>query len=155
MNYGPIALKLAFIATTVAACDRAAAPSIDAQGDGQAQDAVVFDLGVDVVTQDGSAAVRCGDRTCLRQQQCCALITQCYYPYEFLCGTGDCGGPCADGLNCLGCRSGESGHHSLCTTGCRSDADCLDPARPRCNQPQPDQPGLCTPKAFGCCWFCI
>jgi hypothetical protein len=66
-------------------------------------------------------------------------------------------GPCDDpGLACLGCpASGVTAQERhLCTTPCKADPDCIDPARPMCNQAGPGQAGMCTPDSFFCCWLC-
>ena len=71
---------------------------------------------------------------------------------------GTTSGPCVDpGLSCLGCPVGglTNLENHICTTPCKADTDCTDPARPKCNQLGPGQTGLCTPQAFMCCWFCL
>jgi len=55
---------------------------------------------------------------------------------------------CAAGLDCLCC--GGPGMKCLCTTSCKSDADCKDRSRPTCDRPVGGGSGLCRPSGFSC-----
>ena len=72
------------------------------------------------------------------------------------CG-GQVSGTCADkALSCHCCPVGgiSPTENCLCSTTCQSDANCLDPARPKCKQVAPGYAGFCAPEMFDCCWTC-
>ena len=70
------------------------------------------------------------------------------------CG-GETAGACADAaVGCLCCAAGGPKQHCICSTACQSDLDCADATRSTCNHPPDDQPGICAPADFTCCWYC-
>jgi hypothetical protein len=63
-------------------------------------------------------------------------------------------GSCADAaLACSCCPWVGSTHHCLCSSACKSDADCMDATRPTCQRPSGGT-GFCAPTEFSCCWLC-
>lgn len=73
-----------------------------------------------------------------------------------MCNPTNPGGACGSTLGCECCPAGGPAMACLCTTRCRNDTQCTDPARPRCNRPDsPGSEGICTPEVYGCAWGAI
>ncbi|MEM9069962.1 MAG: Hint domain-containing protein [Myxococcota bacterium] len=69
---------------------------------------------------------------------------------------GNMPGRCTErGTSCLSCPAGGPLENYLCTTACRSDADCTSRERPDCNQMNDRTPGICAPRGFRCAWGAI
>jgi hypothetical protein len=72
---------------------------------------------------------------------------------ECLPGSGD---SCGAGSSCLCCPAGGPRSHCLCTTTCRSSADCRDPSLPTCSvNPFGSPSGLCMPDTLRCAWGAV
>jgi hypothetical protein len=70
-----------------------------------------------------------------------------------MCGGGTSGWCAETGLSCECCPAGGPRSNCLCTTTCRDDRECTDPARPRCNRDLVlGSMGICTPRDFLCLW---
>lgn len=68
---------------------------------------------------------------------------------------GKTAGSCTGGLTCLSCPAGGPSSNYLCSTPCKSNAQCTDPTRPKCNQPATGLEGICTPNDFPCLWGAV
>lgn len=70
---------------------------------------------------------------------------------------GKAPGYCPGTLTCLSCPAGGPASNYLCTTSCKSNAQCTDPARPKCNMPSTGttESGICTPNDFSCLWGAV
>ena len=73
-----------------------------------------------------------------------------------MCG-GGLGGSCGRGLECSCCPAGGPRQNCLCSTPCKTDADCTTRSRPTCQRSSlagADDEGFCAPSDFVCCWLC-
>lgn len=68
---------------------------------------------------------------------------------------GHTSGPCPEGLSCVSCPAGGPSNNYVCSTPCTSNAQCTDPARPKCNMPLGAEEGICTANEFACLWGAV
>lgn len=68
---------------------------------------------------------------------------------------GHAPGSCPEGLNCLSCPAGGPSSNYVCSTTCKSNAECTDPARPKCNMALGAEEGICTANDFACLWGAV
>lgn len=62
-------------------------------------------------------------------------------------------GSCGSGLECLACGTIQPGYY-LCSMACKTNADCRDSARPKCDVPPGKTTGVCVAADVACCWQC-
>jgi hypothetical protein len=101
--------------------------------------------------------VSCDDKNPCTTDSCNPTTGQCVF--DPIPGCIECSdqawGVCADAaLACQCCPNGGPSQHCLCSTTCKADAECTDPARPKCQQPSGGSAGFCAPADFACCWTC-
>lgn len=64
-------------------------------------------------------------------------------------------GSCEPGLSCVSCPAGGPSNNYVCSTSCKSNAQCTDSARPKCNMPLGAEEGICTANDFPCLWGAV
>ena len=61
---------------------------------------------------------------------------------------------CTGGTICLCCPAGGPHQSCVCSTACKTDADCTNPVRPKCNIGAGSAKGICGAPTLQCCWGC-